>query len=98
MRKAAKEGQRRPQEGRRSRRPGKCTGSRQKARKTAGKRPKQRSTAGSRKPGRAEGSRAGPRQPGRAARVAIALPFAERQITPQTEQAGRAARTPANKF
>lgn len=67
----------RAQEGRKGRQPGKYTGCKPKALERAPEGPKKRSTAGSRKRRRAEGSRAGPRQPGRAARVAIALPFAE---------------------
>ena len=67
----------RAQEGRKGRQPGKYTGCKPKALERAQEGPKKRSTAGSRKRSSAEGSRAGPRQPGRAARVAIALSFAE---------------------
>lgn len=77
MRKAAKEGRKGTQKGRKGRQPGKCTGRRPKAPERAPEGPKMQSTAGSRKRRSADGSRAGPRQPVRAARVAIALPFAE---------------------
>ena len=65
------------QKGHKGRQPGKCTGSGPKAPGKAPEGPKMQSTAGSRKRRGADGSRAGPRQPVRAARVAIALPFAE---------------------
>ena len=98
LRKAAKEGQKGTQKGHKAGRPGKCTGRRPKAPEKAPEGPKKQNTAGSRKRSSADGSRAGPRQPVRVARVAIALPFCQVEISPQTEQPRRAAGPRANEF
>lgn len=76
MRKAAKEGQKGTQEGRKGRQPGIY----RTQTKSPGKRPKRAKEAKHGRQQKAQkrsSSQAGPRQPRRAARVAIALPFAE---------------------